>query len=86
MSRCSRCGLEEGCGSSLCEASCDDTEELGEATVNCRNRELANLRSLLRSVKVKLEKTAEELEGIAPSVSSESARMLIDQALEALDL
>ena len=80
MTRCARCGLEQGCGSSLCEASHDDTDELGEATVNCRNRELANLRSLLRSVTGKLEEAAELNEAGEPEASL--ARIMA--ALEAL--
>jgi hypothetical protein len=63
VSRCARCGLQEGAGPGLCEASSDEPDERGEATVACRDREIANLHSLLRSVTAKLERAADELSG-----------------------
>lgn len=57
MSRCARCGDSECAWHRDQENGCQSPNP---NTLECRNRELSNLRSLLRSVTIKLE-TAHEL-------------------------
>lgn len=61
MSTCARCGLELGnwMEADKCSAHQDDNSS---GVIDCRNRELANLRSLLRSVTGKLENALDDLE------------------------
>jgi hypothetical protein len=74
MSTCARCGEDD------CEAEWGRKEAL-----ECRDRELANLRSLLRSVTGKLEEAAAELEGQPDDpIRWLNARALVDIVLEKL--
>jgi len=59
MSTCARCGLPEGDlnGTECCAYARDN----GPGTIACRDRELANLRSLLRSQTRRLEEAAEAI-------------------------
>lgn len=81
MSACARCGLE------ACPDGDDKLDSLPydglAASLGCRERELANLRSLLRSVTGKLEEANEILDG-GDRFAMEKAAALIDSVLEAL--
>lgn len=83
MTRCSRCGLELGewTDSTKCSAHEEDNSS---GVIDCRNRELANLRSLLRSVTGKLEEAGEALSPPDDPAGAITARQLIDEVLEAL--
>ena len=79
MSTCARCGLSADAGDLTVSGVCPGgaAEQL-----ECARRELANLRSLLRSVTGKLEDALEELgQDEHPNVR---ASRLIDSALEAI--
>jgi hypothetical protein len=85
VSTCARCGVDigENVGATCAESAANSEVEESE-TIACRDRELANLRSLLRSVTGKLEEAAEHLQEIDNPVCAIAARMLVDQVLEAL--
>lgn len=80
MSTCARCGSE----------NCMDIQ--GERTaathlsavLHCRDRELSNLRALLRSVTGKLESAREYLDGAVDRYAAEAAAAEIDSVLEVL--
>lgn len=80
---CARCGLrpatESGTGDACFGRLGSDSGDL-----KCRDRELANLRSLLRSVTGKLEEALEALEAQAQTESALRAYGLIDSVLEVL--
>ena len=79
MSTCARCGAPIGVDTGECDGERADT--IG--TVMCRDRELANLRSLLRSVTGKLEEAHDMIDGV-PGSDAEHSKMLIASVLEAL--
>lgn len=93
MSTCARCGRQQssawpgtsGVNPSVCYVAVSKgTGEHDWVALTCRDRELRNLHSLLRSVTGKLE---EALEDLAPGHNDREvsrARLLIDQVLEAL--
>jgi hypothetical protein len=54
-----------------------------EHVIACRDRELANLRSLLRSVTGKLEEAHDMIDGV-PGSDAEHSKRLIASVLEAL--
>jgi hypothetical protein len=81
---CARCGqaLGEWMEADKCSAHQDDNSS---GVIDCRNRELANLRSLLRSVTGKLEKAGDLL--TQPSLSltdQQSALELVESVMEVL--
>ena len=83
MSACARCGLpSEGpdiTGVGRCYARLgSDSGDL-----SCCRRELANLRSLLRSVTGKLEEAHDMIDGV-PGSDAEHSKRLIASALEVL--
>jgi hypothetical protein len=83
MSRCARCGLEQEAGELSHFGECALPRERQDA---CRDRELANLRSLLRSVTGNLERAAELLQSdtqISIDEMRQAARE-IDVVLEVL--
>ena len=90
MSRCARCGLEAKYygGPEYCEAYDDDGDISSNepAIIACRDRELANLRSLLRSVTGKLEEAATRLAEVDVASCCEAPGVLgiVNDVLEAL--
>lgn len=88
MSQCARCGLKAKYygGPEYCEAYDDDGDLSSNepAIIACRDREIANLRSLLRSVTGKLEEALEHLSDAESSVEVAKAELAITSALEAL--
>ena len=82
MSTCARCGRPD---CALAEAGDDCEGALWPATVECREAELANLHSLLRSVTRRLEHAECLLAEVPmPTAGTERARAEIDAVLEAL--
>jgi len=77
MTRCVRCGLEQDAGELTQRGECALPQERRMA---CRDREISNLRSLLRSVTIKLEKAAQEVD----DGYNKTALELIQQVLETL--
>jgi len=94
MSTCSRCGLPVGdpfidsekAGRVCLAFESENHPEHEVHVLACRDRELANLRSLLRSVTGKLERVSELMDTPLAEVSSElvRAKALVDSVLEAL--
>lgn len=76
MSTCANCGAEMG------KASVISTQCLEQ--LPCARRELANLRSLLRSVTGKLEEVAELLDPPHEPHCASAARELVVSVLEVL--
>ena len=91
MSTCARCGLpffsEQVAVTKPATVFCmSNQHESWEDVLNCRNRELANLRSLLRSVTGKLEKAHERLEHVTTlEVGPRSANAELETLLRELD-
>lgn len=81
MSTCARCGLEQPEDELTMSGNCALPPERIEA---CRQREMSNLRSLLRSVTAKLEEAAELLEPPNGAGYVNSARQLVVEVLEVL--
>lgn len=78
MSTCARCGHRPDGDGKDCNSD-------ASARLHCRDRELANLHSLLRSVTGKLEEAAEILTEGGGSVAAECRALpLIHQVLEVL--
>jgi len=84
MSTCARCGLPKGPASEQCAADYDDKYNPGDNRVACRDRELMNLRSLLRSVTGKLERALDLLDFDASGYSLAQGRAEIESVLELL--
>ena len=86
MSKCARCGCLVGVwpDDALSIKHCLAENGNNSDVIDCRNRELANLRSLLRSQTRKLEEAMGELDDIDDPYSTQRARMLIDSVLETL--
>lgn len=63
--RCSRCGAPEGIAVSGCYAYTKDPTTV----IACRDRELANVRALLRGATIALERVATELNDILEVIS-----------------
>ncbi len=82
MSTCARCGLSKDGRLGSCSAGLGSA--IGDLT--CRDHELANLRSLLRSVTGKLEEAATRLTNVTPEAATQVAIALglIDAVLETL--
>lgn len=87
MSRCARCGLPEASVSCGLENTCQavsaskvDSNHFGFYIIACRDRQIANQASLLRSVTIKLEKAHQLCADDYPK----SAAGLIEQVLEVL--
>jgi hypothetical protein len=66
MTRCARCGLEADAADLTVSGECPGP---AEARLQCRDRELANLRSLLRSVTGKLERIGEQVNDVLEVIS-----------------
>lgn len=81
MSTCSRCGAAD-CKSYIRAQKGFEPSAL--LILPCRDRELANLRSLLRSVTGKLENALEHLSDAESSVSVAKAEGAISAVLEVL--
>jgi hypothetical protein len=80
MTRCVRCGLEQAehwTDTGRCSAHLPDNDS---GVIDCRNRELTNLHSLLRSVTGQLEQASQRCADCQPI----TAKMVIDSVLEAL--
>lgn len=83
MSTCARCGMEQGewMDADKCSAHQDENDV---GVIDCRNRELTNLHSLLRSVTGKLEEAHGCLFDIDDPAAAITARNLINQVLDVL--
>lgn len=73
LSSCARCGLPFGhepnhCGDFRGDGSSDALDRL-DSRVECRNREIGNLRALLRGATRKLERVAESLDEVLEVMS-----------------
>lgn len=75
--KCARCGLEADAGDLTAGGVCALPHENMMA---CRDRELANLQTLLRSVLLKLEFARDDLE----DGDAQGCRCALDVAIEAL--
>ena len=85
MSTCARCGCEIPSGTGRNE--CGDVihpDFRADVRVPCRDRELANLRSLLRSVTGKLERALDLLDFDANGYSLAQGRAEVESVLELL--
>lgn len=84
MSTCARCGLPSWeIGRSDIPSPTCSAHYGGTALVLCRDRELANLRALLRSVTGKLEEAHDMIDGV-PGSDAEHSKKLIASVLEVL--
>jgi hypothetical protein len=83
VTTCARCGRPE-CGVATAGDECEGA--LLPATVECREAELANLHSLLRSVTGKLEEALEliDAEAYPADIGMDRVKALIDSVLEIL--
>jgi hypothetical protein len=86
MSTCARCGVPVGKLPSQCGVGAGWRSDEAEAcaVIECRDRELLALRSLLRSVTGKLEEAAEELAEAPVCIQTLNASALIGIVLEVL--
>lgn len=69
MSMCARCGLPNGNAGDEPRACLVHKDDSWEDVVACRDREIANLHSLLRSVTGKLERIGEQVNDVLEVLS-----------------
>ncbi len=66
MTECARCGLEANADDLTLSGECPGP---AESRLQCRDREIANVRSLLRSVTGKLERIGEQINDVLEVIS-----------------